>query len=107
MKSIENKIAENIVSRRKEMGLTQVELSHKAEIPQGMISEIERGKVNITISTLEKLANALDVEVSELIRESNIKNMSLKQKLEEIEKLPIDKQKVIETVLDAIIRTEI
>ncbi|BBO85901.1 hypothetical protein DSCO28_64670 [Desulfosarcina ovata subsp. sediminis] len=45
--------------RRRE-GLTQKELSEKADIPQGHISAMERGKMQIGVARAKKLGQALN-----------------------------------------------
>jgi len=42
-------------------GLTQVELSQQAELNQGFVSELERGKRNAGPQTIQALADVLGV----------------------------------------------
>ncbi|WP_417146597.1 helix-turn-helix domain-containing protein [Paratractidigestivibacter faecalis] len=44
--------------------LTQIELSRKSGVPQETISQIERGRANPTMSTLEKLARAMGAKIN-------------------------------------------
>lgn len=46
--------------------LSQEELANLAEIPLSQVGRIERGEVNVTISTIYALANALENPISEL-----------------------------------------
>jgi transcriptional regulator with XRE-family HTH domain len=48
--------------------LSQEALANEADVPISQIGRIERGEVNTTISTLKKLANALGVSMSDLMR---------------------------------------
>jgi transcriptional regulator with XRE-family HTH domain len=48
-------------------GLTQEELSYRADVPLSQIGRIERGEINPTLSTIAVLAEALEVHQSELI----------------------------------------
>ena len=57
-------IVQAIKTARQDKGLSQRALSAKAGIPQSHISKIEKGNVNIKISTLIELARALDLEVT-------------------------------------------
>lgn len=57
-------IVKAIKAARKNRRLSQRALSQKAGIPQGHISNIERGNVDIKLSTLIELARALDLEVT-------------------------------------------
>jgi transcriptional regulator with XRE-family HTH domain len=52
---------------RKEKGLSQEELSFKADLHRTYIGMIERAEKNITLTNIEKIANALDVQPSELL----------------------------------------
>ena len=52
---------------RKEKGLSQEELSFKADLHRTYIGMIERAEKNITLTNIEKLAKALDVKVKTLL----------------------------------------
>jgi transcriptional regulator with XRE-family HTH domain len=56
-------------SLRKERLLTQVELSKMTGVAQDSISSLETGKREAHPGTIRKLAKALDVEPTELIKE--------------------------------------
>lgn len=51
----------NLKMLRLKAGLTQAELGEKVEISEHRLSEIERGKCNLTLKTVNKIANALNV----------------------------------------------
>ena len=51
---------------RKEKGLSQEELSHKADLHRTYIGMIERAEKNLTLANIEKIAKALDVEIQKL-----------------------------------------
>jgi len=53
---------------RKEQGLSQEDLAHKADLHRTYIGMIERAEKNITLINIEKIANALEVNIQELIR---------------------------------------
>ncbi len=48
--------------------LTQGELAERAGMSQSNLSQYERGQKNPTVATLERLADALGVDVADLIR---------------------------------------
>lgn len=48
-------------------GFSQRELSARCNVDNADISRMENGDINITLKTLEQLANALDVEILELL----------------------------------------
>lgn len=54
--------------------ISQTELAKRAGIPQSAISEIEAGKRVPRADTLQKLAAALNVSVSDLLDESQKKS---------------------------------
>jgi transcriptional regulator with XRE-family HTH domain len=56
-------IGERLLSLRGERGLTILELAAKAGVSSGIISQIERGKSNPSINTLQKLKAALGVNL--------------------------------------------
>lgn len=51
---------------RKEKGLSQEQLAFKANLHRTYIGMIERAEKNITLINIEKIANALEVEISQL-----------------------------------------
>ncbi len=59
---------EKVRELRKQKGLSQEELSFKADLHRTYIGMIERAEKNITLTNIEKIANALDVHVSELLK---------------------------------------
>ncbi|TCK59853.1 helix-turn-helix domain-containing protein [Seleniivibrio woodruffii] len=52
---------------RKKKGLSQEKLAQRSNISPKYVGEIERGEVNISVSVLTELANALDTTVAELM----------------------------------------
>ena len=56
---------------RAQKGWTQAELAARAGIAQANLSNIEKGKQDITVSTLERVASALEVKPAALIEEEN------------------------------------
>lgn len=59
----EYKIIQTIIDARKNMNLTQKELSDRSGIDQADISRIERGLANPTLRLLQKLAHGLDMDL--------------------------------------------
>ena len=57
-----------IYQKRLERGMTQAELAQKAGIPQPNLSNIEKGKQDITISTLRRIAYGLQAEMVDFFR---------------------------------------
>ena len=77
--------------RRKKM--TQEQLSEIIGLDNGYISKLEIGQNFPTIGTLEKIAQALDVELYELFRYTNLKKQDFKAEITKIyDKLNKEKQ---------------
>jgi transcriptional regulator with XRE-family HTH domain len=55
-----------VIQWRKAKGLTQGDLAEKCETTQQTIAKIEQGVVDPKVSTLEKIASALDCELVDL-----------------------------------------
>jgi transcriptional regulator with XRE-family HTH domain len=53
---------------RKEKGLSQEDLSFKADLHRTYIGMIERAEKNITLINIEKIAKALRVDIKELLK---------------------------------------
>ena len=64
-------IGYHIYLKRLEKGLTQVELAHQIRIPQSNLSNIEKGKQDITVSTLRRIATALNIHPGEFFVDLN------------------------------------
>jgi len=58
---ISEKVGIRIKSIRKELKITQEKLAEKADLDTTYISEVENGKRNITIVSLQKILVALDL----------------------------------------------
>ncbi len=58
---------EKVREIRKEKGLSQEELAHKADLHRTYIGMIERAEKNITLINIEKIANALNIDIKELL----------------------------------------
>lgn len=61
------KFGERVREIRKEKGLSQEELAHKADLHRTYIGMIERAEKNITLINIEKIANALEVDLKILL----------------------------------------
>ena len=57
-------IAEELKAAREAQGLSQRKLSQLAGVPQGHISKIENGNVDLRVSSLIQLARALGLELT-------------------------------------------
>lgn len=57
-----------IRERRLELGVSQMEMAEEAGIHRTYLSDVERGERNITVAMLAKLAGALNISVSQLVK---------------------------------------
>ena len=62
---IKKQVGNRIKFLRHELAISQEELADKAEVHRTYIASVEVGKRNISIVTLEKIVNALEVTLSE------------------------------------------
>lgn len=58
---------ERVRDLRKQNNLSQEELADKAGLHRTYIGMIERAEKNITLINIEKIANALDINIKELL----------------------------------------
>lgn len=65
-KSLSIKFGERVRKLRNSKNLSQEELADLANVHRTYIGMIERAEKNITLLTIEKIANALNVEIIEL-----------------------------------------
>jgi transcriptional regulator with XRE-family HTH domain len=65
-------IAANVRRRRAELGLTQEQLGEAAGISYRYLQDIERGRKNITVETLVRMARALRARPFEFMRAARL-----------------------------------
>ena len=68
MKDETQKLAKNLKKIRAEKNISQGDIVKTTGIDKAMISNIENGKTNPTLSTISKLAKAVGVSVDELLK---------------------------------------
>jgi transcriptional regulator with XRE-family HTH domain len=91
-------IGDNIASRRRELGLTQMVLAERLGIGQDALSRMEKGMISPKIARLRDFAAILECSVASLFREHNDDMDAYVAELTEL-LLPLEQQKK-----DAIIR---
>jgi transcriptional regulator with XRE-family HTH domain len=64
-----DRLAKRVAAARRRAGLTQAELAEASGVTDETISRIERGRYEPAVSTLFRLAEALDVSLDQLARE--------------------------------------
>lgn len=85
---------------RKSKGWTQEQLAETASIHYSYIGGIERGERNISLETLQKIIDALEVSAVELFPANTtiLKNEVLKEHIEMISERPIQDIELIHRV---------
>ncbi len=71
MSTINTLIGERLRTFRKKQGLSQDKLAEKAGLHNTYIGQVERGEKNITMESLQKIVNALEISFEELFRNVN------------------------------------
>lgn len=66
-----SRIALNVRVERTIKRLTQAQLAELIDVHEKYIGKIENGKQNITLKTLNKLANALNIDICRLLEEKS------------------------------------
>ncbi|MES0090057.1 helix-turn-helix transcriptional regulator [Mesorhizobium sp. M0030] len=71
--TIREVLAFNLKALRHEQGLSQEELAHRAELDRTYVSSLERNVYSASIDVVERLANALNVGASDLLKRPKTK----------------------------------
>jgi transcriptional regulator with XRE-family HTH domain len=62
-------LGDKIRNYRKQAGFTQEQLAEKADLHHNFIGEVERGNMEISLTSMLKIAKALKVKVRDLVDE--------------------------------------
>lgn len=65
-------LASNVRTLRKDMNMSQEQLAETCDLHRTYVGSVERGERNVTLSTLETLADALNVTVPDLLTKRKI-----------------------------------
>lgn len=66
MSEIMRHVGRKLRSYRQNRGMTQEELAEKADLHYTYIGQVERGEKNLTLVSLEKILDALEISFEEL-----------------------------------------
>lgn len=66
-RKITQTLADNIRTYRKVRGISQEEFADLCQLHRTYIGSVERGERNVTLSTLEAIANAMEIHVTQLL----------------------------------------
>ncbi len=64
--NIEVRFGNKVRSYRKQLQISQEELGFRCNLSKNYISDVERGKRNVTLKVIERLAGGLEVSVPDL-----------------------------------------
>jgi transcriptional regulator with XRE-family HTH domain len=67
-------LANNVRAFRKSKGLSQEDLAEVCDLHRTYVGSVERGERNVTLSTLEVIADALGISVPKLLTQGSIEN---------------------------------
>jgi transcriptional regulator with XRE-family HTH domain len=62
-------MGEAIGTHRKRLHISQEKLAEKADLSPTFISDLERGRVNVAVDSLLRIANALGIQVRDIIQD--------------------------------------
>jgi len=65
-------ITQNMRVRRHFLKMSQEDVADKAGITRQRYQRLEKGNTDFNITTLQKLSNALDIDIIKLLKKTNI-----------------------------------
>jgi len=82
MENARKELGKRIREIRKIKELTQEELGEMASLSYKYVGELERGKVNVSLDSLVRISQALEIDIGDLFRkgEESVLRVTLKEK---------------------------
>ena len=71
-----SEIGERVHQRRVELGLSIRELARRSDLSASFISQLERGKVNVSVDSLQRIAEQLNISILYFLNKDNLKTNS-------------------------------
>jgi transcriptional regulator with XRE-family HTH domain len=65
---LKKEFGKTVLEIRQQKGLSLREVGYRCSLDNSKISKIEKGKINVSLSTLTDLARGLDLHPSELLK---------------------------------------
>lgn len=102
-------IGENIRKTRKEKELSQKALAERIKSDSSYINRIETGKINPTIAAVERIAQALECTIDQLVKDEettedvHILDKSLAERIRLLDAMDEDDRKAITHIIDALL----
>ena len=66
-------VGKRVKELRKNLTLSQEALAYKAEVDRTYVTDVENGRRNISIETLKKIIDALEVSISDFFNSKDFK----------------------------------
>ena len=96
-----NIVGDNIRRLRSEAGITQEEVALRSGLSQGYINQLESGKRRFTQKSLELIAEALSVPMSELFRGDESRTLPvMKEETRIYERKGVNKKEFLSLIKD-------
>lgn len=102
-----------IAAQRKAQGITQVELAETSGVSQQAMNWFEKGRRRVPVSLLPVIATTLHTTLDALVAHDTTPAIAapkkrgpqkkIRQQLEQIEALPVTKQRMVAQMIDAVI----
>jgi transcriptional regulator with XRE-family HTH domain len=102
-------LGSNIKKIRKEKGWSQRDLANKIDSDASYINRLETGKLNPSISAMERIANAMDCTLDQLVKgdldsaEIHIKDKNFSEKIRLIDSMDEDDKQAVTHIIDALL----
>jgi transcriptional regulator with XRE-family HTH domain len=74
MMDITHRFGKSVRCLRQKLSLSQEELAEKSALHRTYIGSVERGERNITLINAERIAKALDVDLTELLKDESTRS---------------------------------
>jgi len=97
-------ISQRLKQLRNIKGLSQKQVANEIGVDQGQYSRLESGKVEPTLSSLQKIADVFDISLSELLRDNSDLgeeiNLPLLEKVKMIDQLEEKERDSLINIID-------
>ncbi|HEL1592420.1 TPA: helix-turn-helix transcriptional regulator [Streptococcus suis] len=105
MNNLQKYIAKRVKTLRLQAGLTQTELEARAELGFNYINKLETKESNITINTLHKIIDALEVDVQTFFDMQISKDENIDELIMLLTELPKSKRDEVVKSINQLIKT--
>ncbi|MFV0571702.1 MAG: helix-turn-helix domain-containing protein [Xanthomarina gelatinilytica] len=99
-------LSKNLKEIRKEKGLHQTTVAERSGVIASTYSRIETCQVSPNLSTLEKIAEAMEVPMERFFKQDTTAKKTLLEKLEMIENMEDYNRSVVEVMIDTVLEKD-